>query len=101
MFNEKKDEEHISEDWLPIGTVVKIKSVRKPVMVYGRNQIQSSSQKKFDYVSVPYPEGNITEDYNLFFNHHMIEEILYMGYVTNEELNYKKTLGPKMHDKEI
>ncbi|XBO87426.1 DUF4176 domain-containing protein [Bacillus licheniformis] len=46
--------------------------------------------KKFDYVSVPYPEGNITEDYNLFFNHHMIEEILYMGYVTNEELNYKK-----------
>ncbi|WOH93523.1 DUF4176 domain-containing protein [Bacillus paralicheniformis] len=45
MFNEKKDEEHISEDWLPIGTVVKIKSVRKPVMVYGRNQIQSSSQK--------------------------------------------------------
>uniref|UniRef100_UPI0023EE9FAB DUF4176 domain-containing protein n=1 Tax=Bacillus thuringiensis TaxID=1428 RepID=UPI0023EE9FAB len=50
---------------------------------------------------VPYPEGNITEDYNLFFNHHMIEEILYMGYVTNEGLNYKKTLGPKMHDKEI
>ncbi|WOH93262.1 hypothetical protein RZN08_02375 [Bacillus paralicheniformis] len=43
----------------------------------------------------------MTEDYNLFFNHHMIEEILYMGYVTNEELNYKKTLGPKMHDKEI
>ncbi|MER0466561.1 DUF4176 domain-containing protein [Bacillus cabrialesii subsp. cabrialesii] len=30
-------------------------------MVFGRHQIQSSSGKKFDYVAVPYPEGNISE----------------------------------------
>ncbi|NPC91498.1 DUF4176 domain-containing protein [Bacillus sp. WMMC1349] len=95
------DEGNLSEDWLPIGTVVKIKKVRKPIMIYGRNQIQSSSQTQFDYVSVPYPEGNINEDYNLFFNHYMIEEILHMGYMTNEEHNLQKNLGPKMNNKDV
>ena len=63
--------------WLPIGSVVKLKKVRKLVMVYGREQLQTSSNKVYDYVSVPYPEGNISEDYNLFFNHDMIEDVLY------------------------
>ncbi|NPC91493.1 DUF4176 domain-containing protein [Bacillus sp. WMMC1349] len=44
-----------------MGTIVKIKKVRRPILIYGRNQIQSSSQKQFDYVSVPYPEGNINQ----------------------------------------
>jgi hypothetical protein len=44
--------------WLPIGSVVKLKQVRKLVMIYGREQRQTSSNKVYDYVSVPYPEGN-------------------------------------------
>ncbi|WP_186453293.1 DUF4176 domain-containing protein, partial [Bacillus subtilis] len=53
---------------------------------------QTSSQKKYDYVSVPYPEGNINENYNLFFNHDMIEEVLFEGYQTQEEKAFQETL---------
>ncbi|MDQ0233139.1 DUF4176 domain-containing protein [Metabacillus malikii] len=66
-------------DLLPIGTVVKLRNVKKLVMIYGKDQIQRRTQEKYHYVSVPFPEGNITEDYNLFFNHNMIERIVYRG----------------------
>lgn len=100
MFNEKRRRTYI---WRLASYRYSSENQERPQTCHGLWKKSNSiiQPKKFDYVSVPYPEGNITEDYNLFFNHHMIEEILYMGYVTNEELNYKKTLGPKMHDKEI
>jgi len=78
--------------WLPIGSVVKLKKVRKLVMVYGREQLQTSSNKVYGYVSVPYPEGNISEDYNLFFNHDMIEDVLHVGYENKEELALKEKI---------
>jgi len=78
--------------WLPLGSVVKLKKVRKLVMVYGREQLQTSSNKVYDYVSVPYPEGNISEDYNLFFNHDMIEDVLHVGYENKEELVLKEKI---------
>ncbi|WP_110113578.1 DUF4176 domain-containing protein [Bacillus sp. CGMCC 1.16541] len=74
-----------NECMLPIGTVVKLKDVRKLVMIYGRFQKQASTGTIFDYVSVPYPEGNITDEYNLFFNRNMIESIEHMGMQSSVE----------------
>ncbi|MGG4548165.1 DUF4176 domain-containing protein [Rossellomorea marisflavi] len=70
---------------LPIGTVVKLSNMDKLVMIYGYNQIQVSTKKQFDYIGVPYPEGNISADYNVFFNRNLIEEVLHNGYVTGED----------------
>ncbi|PFG04447.1 DUF4176 domain-containing protein [Bacillus sp. es.034] len=70
---------------LPIGTVVKLSKVDKSVMIYGYNQIQVSTNKQYDYIGVPYPEGNISPDYNVFFNRNLIEEVLHNGYVTDED----------------
>ncbi|WP_370294448.1 DUF4176 domain-containing protein [Rossellomorea marisflavi] len=70
---------------LPIGTVVKLSNMDKLVMIYGYNQIQVSTKKQFDYIGVPYPEGNISADYNVFFNRTLIEEVLHNGYVTDED----------------
>ncbi|MCG7314204.1 DUF4176 domain-containing protein [Priestia flexa] len=70
---------------LPIGTVVKLRNVEKSVMIYGRFQKQASTGQTFDYVSVPYPEGNINEDYNLFFNRNMIESVQHVGMKSPEE----------------
>lgn len=81
--------------WLPIGSVVKLKKVEKLVMIYGRHQIQSSSKERFDYVSVPYPEGNITEEFNLFFNQNMIEKVLFKGFINDEEMIIKDKLNEK------
>ncbi|MDQ0213965.1 hypothetical protein J2S13_000360 [Oikeobacillus pervagus] len=85
---QKEDESiQFSDDieLLPIGTVVKLKKVEKPVMIYGRHQMQTSSRHIYDYIAVPYPEGNITDDFNMFFNRNMIEEVLHLGYETAEE----------------
>ncbi|USK91219.1 DUF4176 domain-containing protein [Rossellomorea marisflavi] len=70
---------------LPIGTVVKLSNMDKLVMIYGYNQIQVSTKNQFDYIGVPYPEGNISADYNVFFNRNLIEEVLHNGYVTDED----------------
>ncbi|MDW4527820.1 DUF4176 domain-containing protein [Rossellomorea marisflavi] len=70
---------------LPIGTVVKLSNMDKSVMIYGYNQIQVSTKNQFDYIGVPYPEGNISVDYNVFFNRNLIEEVLHNGYVTDED----------------
>nr|WP_239422048.1 DUF4176 domain-containing protein [Bacillus sp. CGMCC 1.16541] len=67
-----------------MGTVVKLKSFKKPVMIYGHHQIQGSTNKQYDYVSAPYPEGNISSDYNLFFSRDQIKEVLHLGYETEE-----------------
>lgn len=38
-----------------------------------------------DYVTMSYPEGNISEEYNVFFNRNMVKKVLYKGYETEEE----------------
>jgi hypothetical protein len=82
---EAKEESLDPTKLLPIGTVVKLSKVDKSVMIYGYNQIQVSTNKQFDYIGVPYPEGNISPDYNVFFNRNLIEEVLHNGYVTDED----------------
>ncbi|AXI32396.1 MULTISPECIES: DUF4176 domain-containing protein [Priestia] len=75
---------------LPIGSVVKLTNIRKLVMIYGRNQRQASSGKLFDYVAVPYPEGNITDEYNVFFNRNVIETIEHVGMQSEAELEMRE-----------
>jgi hypothetical protein len=70
---------------LPVGTVVKLKKVEKPVMIYGRHQIQKKTNNIFDYIAVPYPEGNLTDEFNVFFNRELIEDIIYPGLVSPAE----------------
>ncbi|CAN7178509.1 DUF4176 domain-containing protein [Rossellomorea sp. LjRoot5] len=82
---EVKEESLDPTKLLPIGTVVKLSKVDKSVMIYGYNQIQVSTNKQYDYIGVPYPEGNISPDYNVFFNRNLIEEVLHNGYVTDED----------------
>ena len=50
---------------LPIGSVVKIRDTKEPVMIFGYLQKSSGQPEKIvDYVAVPYPVGNI----NIFAN---------------------------------
>jgi len=64
-------------EYYPIGTVVILKNGTKPVMIYGRKQLQAFTEKVWDYVGCLYPEGNINEKYNVFFQHFEIDKVLY------------------------
>lgn len=65
---------------LPIGTVVLLKNGAKKLMIFGVNQTIDEQNEEFDYVGVPYPEGNMGQDYQYLFNHNDITEVFFRGY---------------------
>ena len=85
------------EKYLPIGTVVLLKNAKKRVMITGFAVTgKESGNKIFDYIGCLYPEGVISSETNLLFDHAQIDKIFYMGYVDNEwkelEPNLKKAV---------
>ncbi|MGG3279486.1 DUF4176 domain-containing protein [Paenibacillus solani] len=77
---------------LPIGSVVKFKDWNQTLMIYGRMQNDSKTLKRWDYVACFYPHGNLTADSNIFFNHQDISEIVFMGYVNDDEIAFRDAL---------
>ena len=68
---------------LPIGSVVKLKNVKKPVMIFGYLQKSVAARMDTsDYIGVPYPEGNINIHLQIGFQMNDIEEVLFEGYRT-------------------
>jgi hypothetical protein len=78
--------------YYPIGTVVILKGGNRPLMIYGRKQIQASSNLIWDYVACLYPEGNLGEEYNIFFQQEEIEKVLHIGYRSPYEDKMLKVL---------
>lgn len=53
--------------YLSLGSIVILKGGSKKIMIYGRQQYQLSSDRiLWDYVGCLYPEGFISDDYNIF-----------------------------------
>ena len=70
---------------LPIGSVVKIRGVEKPLMIFGYlQQTAACPGKLVDYVAVPYPGGNVNIAMQLGFQMTDITEVLFEGYTTEE-----------------
>lgn len=66
---------------LPIGSVVKIKDVNIPVMIFGILQKSGSRPDEIvDYVGVPYPMGNVNVLAQIGFMMTDITEVLFEGY---------------------
>ncbi|MDR1639972.1 MAG: DUF4176 domain-containing protein [Clostridiales bacterium] len=77
------------KEYLPIGSVVRLKGGVKNVMIYGRKQTTGLGSE-CDYLACLYPEGNLNEDYTYLFNHDKIEEIVFRGYSGPEEMEWQK-----------
>jgi len=39
-----------------------------------------------------YPIGNISTEYNMFFNHEHISEVIFTGYVNEDEMKLREDL---------
>ena len=81
------------KEYLPIGTVVLLKDGEKPIMIYGRKQIHMGTNNLYDYVACLYPEGNLNEEYTYLFNHDQVQEILFTGYINDDEEKFLKVLN--------
>lgn len=73
------------KNYLPLGSIVRLKGASKKVMIYGRAQIARESGKMYDYLACLYPQGFVKADLLLGFNEDQIEEVLFTGYADAEE----------------
>ncbi|QQK77574.1 DUF4176 domain-containing protein [Salicibibacter cibarius] len=81
-----------SKTLLPIGTVVEVNFVKQAIMIYGRKQRNIDQDNKWDYVACPYPQGHISNDTNVFFNHDQITRVIFKGLETEGELELRNIL---------
>ncbi len=78
-------ESNYVEKYLPIGSVVLLKDATKKVMIIGFGSKDYGQNKTFDYSACLYPEGLLTSDQILLFNHDQIKEISFIGFVNEEQ----------------
>ena len=86
----------VPQKYLPLGTVCRLKNGQKSIMVSGFGAINVSEKKIYDYMGVLYPEGQITSDVSLMFDHDQIEKVEFMGYNTDENTEFQKELSEYM-----
>ena len=79
--------------FLPVGTVVRLKEGKKNIVISGFCPISKEDNKMYDYCAFLYPEGMIAPEINFLFNHDQIEQILFKGFVTEEEVAFKAKLN--------
>ncbi len=86
---------------LPIGTIVMLKGGKKKIMIFGvkYRKIKQNKTEEYDYIAVPYPEGNMGEQYQYLFNKSDIETVYYKGYENEEQENFLKQLEKFNNDR--
>lgn len=81
------------EKYLPIGTVVMLKGGTKRAMIIGFCSIADGKKDKiYDYTGCLYPEGVISSDRTLLFDHSQIEKIYHLGLIDDDERKFKSRL---------
>ncbi|WP_454638445.1 DUF4176 domain-containing protein [Bacillus mycoides] len=56
------------------------------IIIYGRKQkLMVKEPVMYDYIGCFYPEGYINPEYTFVFNHEDIEEIIFVGFIDEEE----------------
>ena len=90
----------IGEKYLPVGTVCLLQNGTKKVMITGFCvQSPDIQGRVFDYIGCLYPEGVVSSDQNLLFDHSQIAQVFYKGYVCDEETEFKKKLAELINAK--
>ncbi len=78
--------------YLPIGTVVMLQGGKKRAMIIGFCPI-ADENKMYDYSGCLYPEGVLSSDQTLLFNHDQIVQVYAKGYVDEEQTNFMVKLN--------
>ena len=79
--------------YLPVGSIVKVKSVDLMVMVLGFC-VTDVRQKDtlYDYTGCLYPVGVIDSNKTFLFQHDDIEKVIYYGYMSSEYRTFNEKL---------
>lgn len=68
----------------PVGSTVTLKDVEKKITIIGLGVTDADSNKEYDYIGVPYPEGFLGNKAMILFQHKEIEKVNFIGYMDTE-----------------
>ena len=80
------------KNMLPIGSVVRISGAVRLLMICGRIVGRGEDDTLYDYVGCIYPEGVVDSESMFFFNRDAIEQVLFIGFQNEEELQFKSEI---------
>lgn len=80
--------------YLPLGSVVLMRDAKKRVMITGYAVTSpDSGDKVWDYIGCLYPEGMVSPNKNLLFDHSQINKIFAVGYSDDEQKRFMSVLN--------
>lgn len=79
------------KEYLPIGSIVLLRNAAKKIMIIGILQ-ENGETESFDYIGVMYPEGYMTAETLLLFNHRDINDVIQRGYENPERQDFIRIL---------
>ena len=82
----------IYDKYLPLGTIVSLKDATKKMMITGLC-METEDGEEYDYIGCLFPEGYISSDELLLFNHTDIGRIYFFGYSDDEEKEFNNSLN--------
>lgn len=75
-----------SDKFLPIGTVAMLENATKRVMITGYCSVEEGNNKKiWDYCGCTFPEGIVSTDITILFDHSQIKKIYHIGLAEDDE----------------
>jgi len=80
------------KEFLPVGSVVKLKGLEKRLVVFGIMPTTAEENKVHDYFACLYPEGILGEDSVFLFNSDEIEKVEFVGYTDSERQKFIDSL---------
>ena len=90
----------MKKEFLPLGSIVRLKNGTKRIMICGRLQLRELDKKIIYYFACYYPEGILHPEELFLFQHSDIEEICFRGYCDEEEeqlMKYMKKRCEELH----
>ena len=91
----------VYKELLPLGSVVSLKEAEQDLLIFGILQVNSEDKKVYDYISCPFPSGNLGADKYYLFNHEDIEKVQFYGYVNAEHQEFRKALKEGLNKENI
>lgn len=90
------------EKFLPIGTVVLLKGAENKLMITGflAVNVEDPNNKIYDYCGCPYPEGVLSSEDTFIFDHDDISQIFHVGFVDEEEKEFKNDVKAALEEAE-
>lgn len=78
---------------LPIGTVVLLNGAEKRLMIVGyQRRTAAGGDKIYDYCGCLYPEGFMTPNEAVVFDHKQIDRIIFMGLQNGPQIEFSEKL---------